>query len=111
LNKSDRPERIRQGFAGSVVVSCRTGAGIERLRRLVGRRLVPDSGLALAAGERQLEALRGCRAALARCRTAPSTETAALEIRHAIDMLGQIDIRLPTAAILDRVFARFCVGK
>ena len=123
LNKSDKPRRLVLPPASGVpreasrvkrpefLVSCRTGSGIGRLRRALGAKLAPATGLALASGERQLAALTGCRAALENSRAAPNLETAALEIRTAIDMLAQIDTLVPSETVLDRIFARFCVGK
>ncbi len=113
LNKADRPDRLgpAAGLRPRVAVSCRTGAGLTGLRRLLAKRLAPGAGIGLVAGERQLAVLRDCLAAVERSRTAPNAEIAALEIRQALDMLAQLDIRFPTQAILDQVFARFCVGK
>ena len=60
---------------------------------------------------RQLETLSSCREALVRAGSAPTLETAALETRSAVDMLSQVDAPATSSDILDRVFARFCVGK
>lgn len=119
LNKSDKPRRLVLPPASGVksqassvrLVSCRTGSGVARLRRALGERLAPAAGLAFASGERQLAALAACRVAVENSRAAPNLETAALEIRTAIDMLAQIDTLVPNEAVLDRIFARFCVGK
>jgi tRNA modification GTPase len=92
-------------------ISCHTGAGIARLEREVRRLVAPVSGDAVASGERQLTALQACLEALERSRSAPTCETAALEIRSAVDMLTQIDPRFPADNVLDRIFSRFCVGK
>ena len=85
--------------------------GIGRLRSRLARTLRAGSGPRLAVNRRQLEALSACRDALRRARLARTLETAALEVRSAIDMLNQVDAPATSTDILDRVFARFCVGK
>ncbi len=116
LNKTDLPRRLDPSFtrncpARLIPVSCRTGAGIGRLRSHVARSLRAGPGPRLAVNRRQLEALAACRDALRRARMARTLETAALEVRSAIDMLRQVDVPTTSSDILDRVFARFCVGK
>ncbi|MBM3314063.1 hypothetical protein FJY70_05685, partial [candidate division WOR-3 bacterium] len=114
LNKTDLAirfdERVVAGPAKWVPVSCRRGSGLPRLRSCLARMLSP--GLPrLALNPRHLQALEACREALVRGRAAPNLETAALEVTAAIDMLNQIDAPAAPPEILDRVFARFCVGK
>lgn len=113
LNKSDLRRRLATGFVGSSAhsVSCRTGAGIGRLRAALGRRIRPSAGLPALAGERQLAALRGCLAAAERAAAAPGADIAAVEVREALDMLASIDRLVDSEAVLDQLFGRFCVGK
>jgi len=116
LNKTDLQRRFDRSFArncpaGLIPVSCRTGAGIAGLRTRLARILRAGPGPRLAANRRQLEALSSCRDALLRGGSAQNLETAALETRSAIDMLSQVDAPATSTDILDRVFARFCIGK
>ena len=116
LNKTDLPRRFGSSFARKcptrlVPVSCRTGAGIARLRSRLARIVRTGPGPKLMVNRRQLEALSSCRDALVRAGSAQTLETAALETRSAIDMLSQVDAPTTSTDILDRVFARFCVGK
>ena len=116
LNKTDLPRRFEDSHAlpGSTrltPISCRTGAGIASLRTRITRALRTGPGPRLAVNRRQLETLSACRDALARAGSARTLETAALETRSAIDMLSQVDAPVTSTDILDRVFARFCVGK
>jgi tRNA modification GTPase len=116
VNKIDRPRRLRPDFARDIApraasVSCRTGQGIGHLRALIGRRLRPAAASGVALSRSELDGLRSCRDALDRSLAAPSAEAAALEIRTAGDMLSQLESPVPSEGILDRVFARFCVGK
>jgi tRNA modification GTPase len=116
LNKTDLPSRLDRSFARDcparlIPVSCRTGAGIGRLRARLARSLCAGPGPQLTVNRRQLGALCDCRDALQRARSTKTLETAALEIRTAIDMLRQVDAPTTSTDILDRVFARFCIGK
>jgi len=116
LNKTDLRRRFDHSFArrfrpGLMPVSCRTGAGIAGLRTRLARILRAGPGPKLMVNRRQLEALSACRDALVRAGTAQTLETAALETRSAVDMLSQVDAPATNRDILDRVFARFCVGK
>jgi tRNA modification GTPase len=116
LNKTDLRRRFDRSTArelptGLIPVSCRTGAGIARLRTRLTRILRAGTGPRLMVNRRQLEALAACRDALVRAGSAPTLETAALETRSAVDMLSQVDAPAASHDLLDRVFARFCVGK
>jgi len=116
LNKTDLPRRLDRSFARDcptrlVPVSCRTGAGIARLRSRLARSLRTGPGPRLAVNRRQLEALSACRDALRRALSTKTLETAALEIRAAIDILREVDAPATSTDILDRVFTRFCIGK
>jgi tRNA modification GTPase len=113
LNKTDLRRRFdaRKCPTRLIPVSCRTGAGIAILRTRLARILRAGPGPRLTVNHRQLEALTSCRDALVRAGTARTLETAALETRCAVDMLSQVDAPATSSDILDRVFARFCVGK
>jgi tRNA modification GTPase len=113
LNKADLPRRFdtRKCPARLIPVSCRTGAGIAGLRARIARTLRAGPGPRLLVNRRQLEALSAGRDALVRGGSALTLETAALETRSAVDMLSQVDAPATSSDILDRVFARFCVGK
>jgi tRNA modification GTPase len=116
LNKVDLASRFRRSSVPGcpsrlVPVSCRTGFGIGRFRSRLARALSVGHGPRLAFNRRQLESLSACREALGRAGSARNLETSALEVRLAIDMLNQIDAPAADIDVLDRVFARFCVGK
>jgi tRNA modification GTPase len=116
MNKTDLPCRLGRSLTRDcpsrlIPVSCRTGAGIGRLRSRLARILRAGPGPQLVVNRRQLEALSASRDAIGRARSARTLETAALEVRAAIDMLRQVDAPATSTDILDRVFARFCIGK
>jgi tRNA modification GTPase len=100
--------------------SARDGRGIGALRDLLSsfadvalRRGVGIS--ALVAGERQVTALGAARSrtasALAAVREGVPLDLAAIDLRAAIEHLGEITGARVTEAVMDRVFRRFCVGK
>jgi tRNA modification GTPase len=84
------------------------GAGIEELRAFLLRRAVrgPDGR-----GVRVDAALGRARDAVARARTAGAAELAAVELQDALAALDEVDGRSTPEDVLDRIFARFCLGK
>jgi len=116
LNKTDLPRRFNHSFARKcptrlVPVSCRTGAGIDQLRTRLAGILRAGPGPQLVVNRRQIAALSAARDALVRAGSTRTLETAALETKSAIDMLSQVDTPATSNDLLDRIFARFCVGK
>ncbi|UCG43558.1 MAG: tRNA uridine-5-carboxymethylaminomethyl(34) synthesis GTPase MnmE [candidate division WOR-3 bacterium] len=115
LNKSDLRRRFPTGFLNGKTRSCvelsaRTGANVAGLKRLLARRLLPGADAAFS-GARQAQALAETRSAVLRSSQAPDVETSAFELHAAMEALGRIDPAAADGDILDRVFARFCVGK
>jgi tRNA modification GTPase len=133
LNKSDRPRAtgpaeiaalLNGGPApvaiGPVVeVSATLGRGLDVLRETLARSLgadgtVESTGVALG-NLRHVEAVERARAALARAAIAAADrmpgEIVALELREALTVLGEVTGRTVDEDLLDRIFARFCVGK
>ena len=116
LNKTDLPRRFDRSSARKcptrlIPVSSPHRRRYRRLRTRLAGILRAGPGPKLPVNRRQLEALSSCRDALVRAGSARTLETAALETRSAIDMLSQVDAPATSTDILDRVFARFCVGK
>lgn len=117
LNKADlgtRPALLprRQWLA----VSALNGLGLPRLRAriaILARRRTGSAESALSARER--EAVRQAAEALERARCAAAErkgeEFIALELREALDALGEAAGVVTSEEVLDRVFGRFCIGK
>lgn len=109
-------ERSAAKSAGRLMVSARTGEGIEELSEFLGRRLGEEFGPAdgVPLSSRQEDALgrtlRGVEQANAVLeRRQP--ELAALDLKDALqgvaDLLGEgVDVD-----VLDRIFSEFCIGK
>lgn len=104
---------------GAVPLSAVTGEGLSRLEEEIGRRLL--RGASSAGGEpvidsaRQKELLERAAAALTAVREGFSAgvplEMTALDLREAVNALGEITGEVTSAEILNTMFSRFCVGK
>jgi tRNA modification GTPase len=126
VNKMDLPGRIDPSalpIAGPdcavVSISARTGEGLDDLRdRIRALLLRPDFEARetvlvthlrhQAALQRTLEALT---VALASVEAQAAGELIAMDLRAAIDALGEITGAVSTDDILDRIFREFCIGK
>ena len=128
LNKSDLPQALDdttlQSFCddlrgGPIRISARTGSGLDLLRdRMRASVLRPDveagDGAMITrlrhqiAIQRAAEGLSNARRSLAH--HAPA-EFVAMDLRDAIEALGEITGVVTTDEILDRIFREFCIGK
>lgn len=125
-NKCDvappRPRPVLEGGGtrneGFVALSARTGEGLEQLRQALRERVDPgdeeDAG-ATVISARQHEAFQLAEEALRRAawvfaQGAPS-ELAAVDLRIGLERLQQVTGESVRSDVLDRVFARFCIGK
>ena len=127
VNKSDLPRRLEGSALAALLpetaltavqISARTGEGVENLTAAIG-----DLLLRTPAGETEVTIAHAHqRAALERAgqcleRTAEglasglSPELLSLDLREALDALGEITGRTATEELLGRIFARFCIGK
>jgi tRNA modification GTPase len=101
---------------GEVATSAATGAGLDALRALVAGRAKALARPALA------PSVSRCRHHVAACldrlrqarelvRRGGAPELVALELRGALDELGEMVGAVYTDDLLDRIFSRFCIGK
>jgi tRNA modification GTPase len=105
--------------------SAATGAGLDRLKAVVGDRLadraVHLAADAIALGGRHQTALAGASAALSdalelvepqgSARALADAELIAASMRVALDEVGAVAGNLDVDEVLGRIFARFCIGK
>lgn len=100
-------------------LSAVTGEGIDHLERAIGERILRGAGSAegepLIDSERQRELLARALSSLERFRADREAgvplDLLAVELREALDSLGEITGEVATAEVLERMFASFCVGK
>jgi len=123
-NKADLSARVFDGLAGvaapQIDVSALSGVGIDRLVRALVETVdrlteAGDSDEGIAVSVRHAAALADANGSLDRAvglfiDGAP-LELVASEIRNAIGALEAIVGRIDNEAVLDRLFARFCIGK
>jgi len=100
-------------IASAVAVSAVTGDNLEALRsRLDELAFGADSpGAMLSLNARHLTAIAEARAAMRRAREHTEAEILALELRQALDALGQVLGHVTPEDLLGAIFARFCIGK
>ena len=95
---------------GELTVSAKTGDGLDELKR----RIVTLSGAregAAITNERHIKALENAAAALQHAGQVSELTLVATDIRDALHHLGAITGRDVDGDLIDRIFARFCVGK
>jgi tRNA modification GTPase len=128
LNKSDLPQRLDEkslrrllpeGTPPAIRISAKYGDGLDRLttalRDLVLATPAEESPEAMIAHLHQKNALEMAAAGLVRARegllAALPPELIALELREALNALGEITGKTTSEEVLDRIFANFCIGK
>jgi tRNA modification GTPase len=100
-------------------ISSVTGDGIEQFKQLLIKNIwgenIGDSSDVMIGEERQKVALEDAQQALDRVVAAEADraglEIVALELRSAVTALGQITGQEIGDEVLDRIFAKFCIGK
>jgi tRNA modification GTPase len=129
LNKSDLPIRtVEQVFklAGvpmeiqHVTVSARTGAGLKELQSTLvdvafSGSISKEDASATVTNSRHYEALSRAKESLTLSLTSlehnESGEFVAVDLRNALDCLGEITGEVTTEEILNTIFSKFCIGK
>lgn len=123
VNKADLPTRldlqaIRSALPVLVTISAATGSGRDALEEAVGKLLdldTLDPTAAMVSSERQRQCLQAAEQALAQAETALCTgvtlDAVAVLVDAALDALLSLSGRRVSDAVVDAVFAQFCVGK
>lgn len=103
----------------AVDVSCLTGQGIERLKEAI-KEMVFSGGigaeqLEVMINSRHQEALGRARQATLRTlealRSGLTLELVALDLRIAVNAIGEVVGKTSTEDLLDMIFSQFCIGK
>jgi tRNA modification GTPase len=121
-NKIDLPGRLQlpDGSSDPVVdVCCLTGKGIDTLkdaiRQLVWSGEIKSEMLQAMVNSRHEDALNRARSASSRVigalRSGKTLELAAVDLRIAVNAVGEIVGKTTTEDLLDMIFSQFCIGK
>jgi tRNA modification GTPase len=117
LNKSDLPRAFQRDLT-AVSVSCSTGDGLEDLKDIIEVLVWSKSGSApegAMINSRHEEALRRAKTAISNTIDAfeqgRSIELAAMDLRIAVNAIGEIVGKTTTEDLLDSIFSQFCIGK
>jgi tRNA modification GTPase len=100
------------GAVPSVRVSCRTGAGIPRLRSVLARLFtghMPDADF--IANQRHLDGLRRAARAVDNAARHNALDVRVQELGSALEALHELTGKVTSDEILDQVFSQFCIGK
>ncbi|HKQ36676.1 MAG TPA: tRNA uridine-5-carboxymethylaminomethyl(34) synthesis GTPase MnmE [Verrucomicrobiae bacterium] len=117
-NKIDLPARLE--FTDPTAdVSCVTGKGIEALKdaikQLVWRGQIKSEMLQVMINSRHQDALKRGRAATITAMdglyASQNLELVAMELRIAVNAVGEIVGKTSTEDLLDSIFSQFCIGK
>jgi tRNA modification GTPase len=121
LNKSDLPAVLRadQFAAPTLAVSATRGDGLEALETalagLLGAGVEVSQQDLLIANPRHADALRRALASVQAADAATATglpeDFVAIDVRAALDALGEITGETAGEDLLDTIFRRFCIGK
>ena len=126
INKTDMPRGLAletvlhlRRRCGAIEVSAKSGEGIDDLRRRIDAQVSPVG--ALAPDELFLTSLRqrdlleraalGLRQAEGAGRDGLGGEYVVVDLREALDRLGEITGAIDLDTIYDRLFSTFCIGK
>ena len=121
-NKSDLPRRLELPGTmndAAVGVSCLTGAGLESLKDAIKSAIwsgeIKAEMLEAMINSRHQDALRRAREATRRTADAlrmdATLELAALDLRIAVNAVGEVVGKTTTEDLLDSIFSQFCIGK
>jgi tRNA modification GTPase len=115
ISKGDLPQAIVTEFAGeTVVVSARTGDGLQALRAAILCHLPRKEPGPAPLRERHRDALAATAEATGRARrrlTENALEIAAMELHAGLRSVGELLGERVDEAVLDRIFSEFCIGK
>ncbi len=121
VNKCDLPTAISAQELGELspspayFVSAQSGQGLEELIAAIAQRAMLGDGTnqALLVNARQREALYGAQSALQQAYEAQELpwDLVAIDLRTAVEKLGEITGENLVEGLLERIFSNFCLGK
>lgn len=119
INKSDLEEHADWADLSGVRISCMTGQGLEELSNVIATELSMGAGEwgghAVAINARHQACLKRAQAALDSAsktlQEGMGAEFVSIELRDAMDAIGEIAGRIDTEDLLGEIFSSFCIGK
>ncbi|MFT9076970.1 tRNA uridine-5-carboxymethylaminomethyl(34) synthesis GTPase MnmE [Ethanoligenens sp.] len=123
LTKADLPQRcdgnrVRAAFSSVLSLSAAHGTGLDQLESGVRAALQLDNfdpRAAMLANARQLDCVVRAKAAIAECQKALSAgftlDVLSVELQAASGALAELTGEQASEAVIEKVFAQFCVGK
>ncbi len=127
INKQDLPQqvdldRVREALPAKfeINISATMGWGIDKLRQGIYRTLIKNNSgreysSVLVTNARHHQALVSAKetieAAIQALEQSLSLEFSALDIRQALDYLGEVTGENTPDELLERIFSQFCIGK
>ena len=108
-----------QSPARAIAVSCLTGTGLEALKDAIKETVwageIHAEMLQVAINSRHQDALQRARAATLRTaealRAEATLELVAMDLRIAVNAVGEVVGKTTTEDLLDSIFSQFCIGK
>ncbi len=113
-SKADLMTGPGPALAGAMLVSAKTGRGLDELRVRIlseAETRMDGGGAPAITRARHRAALAECAASLARAQTQSPPELVAEDVRLAARALGRITGRVEVDDLLDVIFREFCIGK
>jgi len=118
LNKSDLPEHAEWKNNNAIRISCVTGEGLtdlenEVLSRVGKQNLRPENALAINLRHRDClrRALEACDRARKAFDETRSPEYLSVDLKEALEAVGEVIGTVGVEQSLDSVFGQFCIGK
>ena len=95
----------------SVIISTKTGEGLDALRTLLAKKLGASESRAIVTNSRHIERLFFARSELTAALGESSTDLISVFLSSALSALSEITGREFSEELLDNIFTKFCVGK
>ncbi len=119
VNKSDLPQHSDWNSVAGSRISCITGDGLEDLIEAVAHELSMGAGEwgghAVAINARHQACLKRAQSALEAAKNTlengQGAEFISVELREAMESIGEIAGRIDTEELLGEIFSSFCIGK
>ncbi|HXK48921.1 MAG TPA: tRNA uridine-5-carboxymethylaminomethyl(34) synthesis GTPase MnmE [Clostridiales bacterium] len=116
-NKSDL-KRVKTSGKDSILISCRTGEGIDELKDLIVKKAAGDNLTYqpyYISNLRHLNILKETEKLLEQTRVtlkeSNTYEVIIVDLRAALDKLGEITGQTTSIDIINNIFGKFCIGK